>query len=207
MARGPLIAHPCVSVLLHASLKAGSDTHGKWSHFILQQTSSEAPLLSALLQSKTLCFVCNACQCMPSNSGAGIHSLVLQRFRVVYNNTYQFLHYIPRNTGVHQIKLPISSGHVMPWLETICVPLLNDIHIQLFIRSLQLSDAFYKCPFFSQYLTLLYGAFSYLYDTAFNYLCDNWMQLLLVVVPWFSVPPLHYRLRVSTNSGSVECCV
>jgi len=53
------------------------------------------------------------------------------------------------------------------------VPLLNDIHIQLFIRSLQLSDAFYKSTFFSQYLTLLYGAFSYLYDTAFSYLCDN----------------------------------
>jgi len=38
-------------VLLHASLKGDNDILRQWNHFVVQQTNSEASLLSALLQS------------------------------------------------------------------------------------------------------------------------------------------------------------
>jgi len=40
---------------------------GKLHHFIVQQASSEAPLIDALLQLKTLCFLPIACQIMLDN--------------------------------------------------------------------------------------------------------------------------------------------
>jgi len=26
------------------------------------------------------------------------------------------------------IKLPVLSEHLMPWLETVCIPAFNDVH-------------------------------------------------------------------------------
>jgi len=46
----------------------------------------------------------------------------------------------------------------MPCSETICIGFYNVAHFHLtfFIRSLQMSDAFYKSSFFRNYLTLMW---------------------------------------------------
>jgi len=54
-------------------------------------------------------------------------------------------------------KLPISSAVLVAWLETACVPLLNNPHLHpIYLSAHLFFDAFYKSSFFSHYVMLLY---------------------------------------------------
>jgi len=83
----------------------------------------------------------------------------MKRLRAAYNNAYRIMHYIPRNVSVrpHQVS---------PCVRTFVASLRNNLYqffirctssSDFFIRSLQMSDAFYKSSFFLNYSTLLYG--------------------------------------------------
>ena len=113
---------------LHASLKDDNDAQKQVKHFTVQETSSEAPLLSALLQLEKPCFVIVACQCMPAYSGADAHNLAENAFVLPTILSVVFL--ITQVTHVFaHIKLHISTGHMMPWLEASCMLLFNDVHL------------------------------------------------------------------------------
>jgi len=82
----------------------------------------------------------------------------MKRLRVTYSNAYRIMHYIPRNVSVR----PQQVKH---YVRTVDALLRNNLYrffircassSNLFIRSLQMSDAFYKSSFFLSYLTLLY---------------------------------------------------
>ena len=70
------------------------------------------------------------------------------------------MHYIPRNVSVrpHQVSHCLKTV-VWSRAEKQLVSIFYTMHIfiQLFIRSFQLSDAFYKSSFFLNYSTLRYG--------------------------------------------------
>ena len=103
-----------------------------------------AHLLSALLQLKSI-FVPLACKCMVASCSARSHNWLITPAHIeicfVSPGTEVFAH----------IKLLISSGHLMSWLDTICKLLFNGafLHQIFFIHTLQLSDAFCKCIFLS----------------------------------------------------------
>jgi len=83
----------------------------------------------------------------------------MKRLRAAYNNAYRIMHYIPKNVSVR----PHQVSHCVRTFDAVlrnnlyrffmrCASLSN-----FFIRSLQMSDAFYKSSFFLNYSTLLYG--------------------------------------------------
>jgi len=82
---------------------------------------------------KKNCFVQIVCHCTPTNyvvqvkytpTGAPLRCLL-------YNRAHRIYHYIPRNEikMFTHIKLPIWSEHLMPWWESISMPLFNDVHL------------------------------------------------------------------------------
>ena len=86
-------------------------------------------------------------QSLPIVVHAGTHILVFKHLRVAYN-AYRILRYTHRNVGDRQRHITCFVRTLMPWLKTICTPLLNDAYLHpTFFRSLQFSDAFYKSPF------------------------------------------------------------
>ena len=83
----------------------------------------------------------------------------MKRLRAAYNNVCRIMHYIPRNVSVrlHQVS------HCVTTFDAV---LRNNLYrffmrcassSNFFIRSLQMSDAFYKSSFFLNYSTLLCG--------------------------------------------------
>jgi len=83
----------------------------------------------------------------------------MKRLRAAYNNAYRIMRYIPRNVTVrlHQVS------HCVRTFDAV---LRNNLYrffirctssFNFFIRSLQMSHAFYKSSFFLNYSTLLYG--------------------------------------------------
>jgi len=83
----------------------------------------------------------------------------MKRLRAAYNNAYRIMHYIPRNVSVrpHQVSYRVRTFDVV---------LRNNLYrffmrcassSNFFIRSLQMSDAFYNSSLFLNYSTLLYG--------------------------------------------------
>ena len=88
-----------------------------------------------------------------------IYADQMKRLRAAYNNAYRIMNYIPRNVSVrsHQV------GHCVRTFDAVLRNNLYRFFIRctsssnFFIRSLQMSDAFYKSSFFLNYSTLLYG--------------------------------------------------
>jgi len=82
----------------------------------------------------------------------------MKRLRVAYNNAYQIMHYIPRNVRVR----PHQVNHYVRAFDTLFIKYLHELirrcesSSNVFIRSVQRSDAFRKSSFFLHYLTLLY---------------------------------------------------
>jgi len=83
----------------------------------------------------------------------------MKRSRAAHNNAYRIRHYIPRNVSVR----PDQVSHCVRTFDAL---LRNNLHrffvlctssSNFFIRSLQMSDAFYKSSFFLNYSTLLHG--------------------------------------------------
>jgi len=83
----------------------------------------------------------------------------MKRLRAAYSNAYRIIHYIPRNVGVR----PHQVSHCVRTFDAVLRNNLYRFFIQctsssnFFIRSLQMSDAFWKSSFFLNYSTLLYG--------------------------------------------------
>ena len=82
----------------------------------------------------------------------------MKRLPAAYNNAYRIMHYIPRNVSVR----PHQVSHCVRTYDAV---LRNNLYrffmrctssFIFFIRSLQMSDAFYKSSFFLNYSTLLY---------------------------------------------------
>ena len=79
--------------------------------------------------------------------------------RAAYNNAYRIMQYIPRNVSVHLHQV----SHCVRTFDAVLRNNLYRFFIRctsssiVFIRSLQMSDAFYKSSFFLNYSTLLYG--------------------------------------------------
>ena len=82
------------------------------------------------------------------------HQSSMKRLRAAYNNVYRIMHYIPRSVSVrpHQVSHRVTAFDAL---------LRNNLYRFLrhcvssssfFIRSLQMSDAFYK----SSFLQLIY---------------------------------------------------
>jgi len=79
----------------------------KLNHLIVQQTNSEERLLRALLKKHPVLYLTCQYQLWCTHSG-------IKRLGIAYNNAYQILQYIPRKKVFTHIKLPISSGDLMP---------------------------------------------------------------------------------------------
>ena len=130
----------------------------KWNHYTVQQTNSEALLISALLQWKTLYFVPIACQCMLANSGANTRRLV-SAYVLHITMPIELCINIPRNVSVR----PHQVSHCIRTFDAVLRNNLYRFFIRcttssnFFIRSLQMSDDFYKSSFFLNYSTLLCG--------------------------------------------------
>jgi len=85
---------------------------------------------------------------MPANCGANKRSLAFKSLRVAYKDTYRIFRYIPRNVSVRPRQVSILSfvalirNHLYAFCSTM------RILMYCFNPSLELSDAFYKPPFF-----------------------------------------------------------
>jgi len=77
----------------------------------------------------------------------------MKRLRAAYNSAYRIMHYTPRNISVrpHQTFDALLRNNLYRFFIR-CAASSN-----FFIRSLQMSYAFYKSSFFLNYSTLLYG--------------------------------------------------
>ena len=105
---------------------------------------------------KNTYFVPIACQRMLASCGADTRRPIEAR---TCCNAYRIMHYIPRNISVR----PHQVSHCVRTFDAVLRNNLYRFFIRctfssnLFIRSLQMSDAFNKSSFFLNYSTLLYG--------------------------------------------------
>jgi len=82
----------------------------------------------------------------------------MKRLRAAYKNAYRIIHHIPRNVSVR----PHQVSHCVRTFDALLKNNLYRFFIRcasssnFFIRSLQMSDAFYKSSFFLNYSKLLY---------------------------------------------------
>jgi len=83
----------------------------------------------------------------------------IKRLRAAYNNGYRIMHYIPRNVSVrpHQVSHCVGTFDAMLRNSLYRFFIRCTSSSNFFIRSLQMSDPFYKSLFFLNYSTLLYG--------------------------------------------------
>ena len=83
----------------------------------------------------------------------------MKRLRVAYNNAYRIIHYISRNVSVrpHQVSHCVRTSDAVLRNNLYRLFIRCSSSSNFFIRSLQISDAFYKSSFFLNYSTLLYG--------------------------------------------------
>jgi len=83
----------------------------------------------------------------------------MKHLRAAYNNAYRIMHHIPTNVSVR----PQQVSHCVRTFDAVLRNNLYQFFIRctsssnFLIRSLQMSDAFYKSSFFLNYSTLLYG--------------------------------------------------
>ena len=103
---------------------------------------------------RAYCMPMYACQLWNKYTQASMKHL-----RAAYNSAYPIMHYIPRNVSVHQYQV----SHCVRTFDAVLRNNMYRVFIRctsssnFFIRSLQMSDAFYKSSFFLNYSTLLYG--------------------------------------------------
>ena len=83
----------------------------------------------------------------------------MKQLRAAYINAYRIMHYIPRNVSVrpHQVSHCITTFDAMLRNNLYRFFIRCTSSSNFFIRSLQMSYAFYKSSFFLNYSTLLYG--------------------------------------------------
>jgi len=85
----------------------------------------------------------------------------MKRLHPAYITTYRTMHFIPRNVSVR----PHQVSHCVRIFDALLRNNLYRFFIRcassssFFIRSLQMSDAFYKSSFFLNYSTLLYDSY------------------------------------------------
>ena len=131
----------------------------KWNHYTVLQTNLEALLISALLRYKTLHFVPIACQYMLAICGANPRRLVWNDYVLHITMPIELCITYPENVSVR----PHQVNHCVTTFDAVLRNNLYRFFIRcssssnFFIRSLQMSDAFYKSSFFLNYSTLLYG--------------------------------------------------
>ena len=140
-------------------------TEGWWWHSktseitILCSKQTQRHFWSVLSCSKKIlfrayCMPMYACQLWSKHPQTSMNYLC-----AAYNNAYRIMHYIPRNVSVR-------PHHVSHCVRTFDATLRNNLYrfftrctssCNFFIRSLQMSVAFYKSSFFLNYSTHLYG--------------------------------------------------
>ena len=102
---------------------------GKWNHYIVQQTTSASTMLNALLHLKMLFrMYCIPLCSMPANCGAVTRNLVVWNASKLPTAISNFL-YIARNLSARPHHIKCLWGHLVPWLDTVRVILLNDAHL------------------------------------------------------------------------------
>ena len=106
---------------------------------------------------KKNCFVQIVCHCTPTNYVVQVkYTPTRAPLRcLLYNRAHRIYHYIPRNEikMFTHIKLPIWSEHLMPWWESISMPLFNDVHLYPTFLSAHFNwlIPFWQISFFLQY--------------------------------------------------------
>jgi len=145
-----------VGALLNASLKDYDDIQRQVKSLYCAANKLRGPFDQCSPAVKTLYFVPIALQCMLASCGANTHRLVWSAYAL--HTTVPTELRIPRNVSVrpHRVKHCINTFDAL---------LRNNLYrffkryissSNFFIRSLQMSDAFYKSSFFRNYLTLVY---------------------------------------------------
>jgi len=129
----------------------------KWNHYIVQQTNSEALLISALLQWKTFYFVLVACQCTLAHCGANTRRPAWSAYVLHITMPIKLCITYPEMLVFAHTRLAIVSGPLMLRNNLYRFFIQCTSSSNFFIRSLQMSDAFYKSSFFLNYSTLLHG--------------------------------------------------
>ena len=121
-------------VMWHAMLLAKRSLNvleGRWRNTLLCEKSKEFLYNFGNFKHYFRDFLVNICgnaECMFPICGADTHSLVFNAFALpTMPNKFCIISY--GTLVLAHIKLPILSGHVMPWLQTICMSLSNDAHL------------------------------------------------------------------------------
>jgi len=137
----------CVDICLTEEWLWYSDN---WNRYTVQQTSSEGTFDRCFPAAKTL----YSCKCMLANCGANtrrvvwsacaLHSIMPTELFITYPEMQVFAH--------------TKLANLYRFLQR-CASSSN-----FFIRSLQMSDAFYKSSFFLSYLTLMYDGDHLVYN-------------------------------------------
>jgi len=114
--------------------------------------------ISALLQYKTLYFMPIACQCVLANCEANTHRLVLCAYALhtIMPTGLCFTYQKCTSVRPHQVSHLVTTFDALPknYLYRFLQRCASSSNV--FIGSLQMSDAFYKSLFFLNCLTLLH---------------------------------------------------
>jgi len=107
----------------------------------------------------TISCLLHANVCLPTVEQIQYTQTSMKRLRVAYNNASRIMHYIPRNVSVraHQVSHRVRTFDAVLRNNLYRFFMLCASSSNFFIRSLQMSDAFYKSSLFLNYSTLLYG--------------------------------------------------
>ena len=129
----------------------------KWNHCTAVQQTTQGHFRSVICSKKTLfrayCMPLYACQLWIKYTKTS-----MKRLRAAYNNAYQIMHCILRDVSVR----PHQVSHCFRTFDAL---LRNNLYrffircaspFNFFIRSLKMSDAFYKSSFFRSYSMFLY---------------------------------------------------
>ena len=149
-----------LGVRINASLKDDDDIQRQvkslcWVANKLRGTFDQC---STIVKNTLFCAYCmpmHACQLWSKYTQTS-----MKRLLAAYNNAYRrIMHYIPRNVSVR----PHQVSHCVRTFDAVLRNNLYRFFIRctsssnFYIRSLQMSDTFYKSSFFLNYSTLLYG--------------------------------------------------
>ena len=120
----------------------------------------------------------------------------MKRLRAAYNNAYRIMHYIPINVSVrpHQVSQCVTTFDAVLRNNFYRFFIRCTSSSNFFIRSLQMSDAFYKSSFFLNYSTLLYGEQMQLSVNCFG-VCVSPVLLLYSKICGHCVHTKHKKVR------------
>jgi len=147
-----------LAVLMHASLKDDDDVQrqGKSLYCATNKLRGTFDQCSTAVKNtlfRAYCMPMHACQLWSKYTRTS-----MKRLRAAYNNAYRTMHYIPRNVSVrsHQVNHCVKSFDILIEKQSVSVFKRGVSSSNFSLRSLQMSDDFYKSSFFLNYLTLLY---------------------------------------------------